>query len=262
MAFFDNILRGHARNDHDELRALLPTRNDAPSSIPCHEVTKTALRLKHQIETVIPIELEVERVTKALSPVLTTKVIQTAREAGGKKYPACVVYCLLVCKKWFKKQAKIELWDADLHEVRAVAAEYIAKKIIESEEDTDFLLQNILLQRFAIEVGDGEDSISANVIERAVDLHSLTVIGSSGYQKCVNYMWRGWLVQDDSHPARFVPYKEKVNTNYWVHLHPDRMRVPRYQNALQVGFSIIYLALYTGAINTINPTGDLDAVEG
>lgn len=39
------------------------------------------------------------------------------------------------------------------------------------------------------------------------------------------------------------------------------MRVPQYQNALHITFSIIYLALYTGAINTINPGGDLDPVE-
>ncbi len=40
------------------------------------------------------------------------------------------------------------------------------------------------------------------------------------------------------------------------------MRVPQYQNAVQVAFSIIYLALYTGAINTVNPSGDLDVIEG
>ena len=40
------------------------------------------------------------------------------------------------------------------------------------------------------------------------------------------------------------------------------MRVPQYQNALQIIISLIYLGLYTGAINTINPDGDLDIVEG
>lgn len=69
-------------------------------------------------------------------------------------------------------------------------------------------------------------------------------------------------MQDDEHPARFVPYKEKANTSYWAHLDPDRMRVPQYQNAVQVIISIVFLALYTSAINTINPTGDLDVVEG
>ena len=88
------------------------------------------------------------------------------------------------------------------------------------------------------------------------------VIGSSGYQRCINYIWRGWLMQDDNKPAHFVPYKEKMNTSYWAHFHPDRMRIPKYQNLVQVFFSIIYLVFYTMAINSINPTGDLDVVEG
>ena len=84
----------------------------------------------------------------------------------------------------------------------------------------------------------------------------------AGYQKCISYLWRGWLVQDDEDPSRFVDYKDKTSTSYYVHFDPDRMRVPMYQNAVQVAFSLIFLALYTSAINTINPTGDLDVIEG
>ncbi len=102
----------------------------------------------------------------------------------------------------------------------------------------------------------------ANAVERAVDLHALRVIGSSGYQRCISFLWRGWLVQDDDDPSRFVQYRHKADTNFWTHFDPDRMRVPQYQNAVQVAFSIIYLALYTGAINTVNPSGDLDVIEG
>jgi cation-transporting ATPase 13A1 len=39
------------------------------------------------------------------------------------------VFGLLVCKRWFKHQALVELWDADLYNVRAVACEIIAKKL-------------------------------------------------------------------------------------------------------------------------------------
>lgn len=155
----------------------------------------------------------------------------------------------------------MELWDADLHQVRAVACEVLAKKIIEEEEDLKYLLHEVLLTRYSIHVC-GEESDPANVIERAVDMHALRVIGSSGYQKCISYLWRGWLVQDDRDPNRFIDYKQKASTDYWTHFDPDRMRVPLYQNAVEVTISIIYLGLYTGAINTINPTGDLDIVEG
>lgn len=247
---------------HDEMRALLPTRREViPSPIPAKEVTKVALRLKYQIETVIPCELDEWKITRAHSNVITPAVVRTAKSAGGEEYKACVVYCLLVVKKWFKKQAILEMWNAELHNVRAVACEVIAKMVIEQEEDISYLLEEVLLKRYSIVV-NGEDTLPANAIERAVDLHALRVIASSGYQKCISYLWRGWLVQDDEDPSRFIDYKEKTNPNYWVHFDPDRMRVPVYQNTVQIAMSLIYLALYTGAINTINPSGDIDPIEG
>ncbi|UPX10190.1 Calcium channel yvc1 [Ascochyta rabiei] len=247
----------------DEASALLPTRREhlPPPPIDAKEVTKICLRLKHQIEQVIPYEIEEDKVTKANSPIITQAVLDTANKAGGEDKTACVVYCLLIVNKWFKKQAAAELWDADLHDVRAVAAEMMAKRIIEAEEDMDYLFEEILLKRYATLV-DGEPTEPANAVEKAVDLHAVTVIGSSGYQKCIAYLWRGWIVQDDEDPTRFVQYDNKTNTNLWAHLDPDRMRVPRYQNWVQIAVSLIYLGLFTGAVNTINPDADLDVVEG
>ena len=92
-------------------------------------MTKIALRLKYQIEQVIPCEIEEWKVTKANSAILTRKVIKTAGEAGGEEHKQCVVYCLLVCYRWFRKQAFLELWDADLHNVRAKACEMLAKRL-------------------------------------------------------------------------------------------------------------------------------------
>ncbi|KAL5116136.1 Calcium channel yvc1 [Pleosporales sp. CAS-2024a] len=258
---------GHDRRHgaQDELSALLPTsrrseRLPAPP-VDAKDVTKIALRLRHQIEQVIPCELEEEHIVKAHSPILTHAVLATAKAAGGDHHQACVVFCLLVVKKWFQKQATTELWDADLHNVRAVAAEMIAKRLIEAEEDMDYLFEDVLLKRYSTLV-DGVPTAPTNAVEKAVDLHAVTAIGSSGYQKCINYLWRGWVVQDDQDPSRFVNYDNKTNTSFWAHLDPDRMRVPRYQNWVQIAFSFIYLGLYTGAINTINASGDLDTVEG
>lgn len=132
---------------------------------------------------------------------------------------------------------------------------------IESEEDQEWLQKEALLKRYSI-LRQGEPTAPANVVERAVDLHSLHVIGSSGYQKCIQDLWRGWLVQDDREPSQFVDYKNKINTSYWAHFDPDRMRVPMYQNALLISFSFLYLGLYTNVINTVNPDGDIDVAEG
>jgi hypothetical protein len=136
-----------------------------------------------------------------------------------------------------------------------------SNKSIETEEDIPYLLHSVLLKRYSIII-DGHATPPSNVIEKAVDLYALRVIGSSGYQKCISYLWRGWLVQDENDPANFVDYKDKDNISFITHLDPDRMRAPMYQNAAQMLISLIYLGLYTGAINTVNPTGDLDIVEG
>ncbi|KAI9695692.1 MAG: hypothetical protein M1820_008455 [Bogoriella megaspora] len=265
MVQWGQLLRGDPRQRdrlRDEMRSLLPTRNDEyiASAIPAKEVTKTAIRIKYQIEEVIPCELEEDKITSPNSQILTPGVIKTTKAAGGEKYGACVVFCLLICKKWFKKQAILELWDADLHMLRATACEMLAKRIIEAEENEEYLHQEVLLKRYSIIV-DGEETAPANAVEKAVDLHALIAIGSSGYQKCVQHLWRGWLVQDDEDPSKFVAYHGKDKTDYWLHFDPDRMRVPLYQNALQVFFSVVYLALFTGAINTVNPSADVDVVE-
>ncbi len=145
--------------------------------------------------------------------------------------------------------------------MRATACEVLAKHIIEGEEDQGYLLQGLLLKRYSILIND-QPTEPANAVERAVDLHALRVIGSAGFQKCIQYLWRGWMVQDDQSPSNFVSWGDKVNGEYWAHFDPDRMRAPRYQNAVQIFFSLLYLVLYTVAINTINSTGDLDVVEG
>ena len=219
-----------------------------------------ALRLRRLVEQCVPCELEEASITRAHSRIITPAVVQAAQEAGSEEYRSCVVFCLLVVKRWFRRQGVIELWDAELHRVRAIACDVIAKAIIEQEADLGYLLHDVLLRRYSILV-DGEPTHASNVIERAVDLHALRVICSSGYQKCISYLWRGWLVQDEDDPAVFVDYRDRDNRSIWVHLDPDRMRTPMYQNVAMMLVSFVYLGLYTVCINTINPSGSFDAAE-
>ena len=220
-------------------------------------MTKVCLRLRHLIEECVPCELEEYTITKPHSKIITQKVIQAARESGGEDYKGCVVFCLLVNKRWFCHQSLVELWDSELHLARSVACDVIAKRIIESEDDHDYLLHTILLKRYSILV-DGQATHPTNVIEKAVDLHAVLVIGSSGFQKCISYLWKGWLVQDENDPSTFVEYKDRDNTSLWAHLDPNRMRAPLYQNTAQLLISLIYLGLYTVCIN---PQIDMDSAE-
>jgi hypothetical protein len=116
---------------HAYLYTVLPTYDSDPiiPALPAKEVTKVALRLKYQIERVIPCELEESAITNPNSTVITKSVIQTAREAGGDENRACVIYCLLVCLRWFKSQALVELWDAGLFDLRVLACEVLAKAL-------------------------------------------------------------------------------------------------------------------------------------
>lgn len=110
---------------------VLPTftDEDVASSIPAPEVTKIALRLKYLIEEVVPCELPEDDIVLPHSKIISKGVVKTAASAGGGENDACVVYCLLVNKRWFKRQAQLELWDADLHNLRATACEIIAKQM-------------------------------------------------------------------------------------------------------------------------------------
>ncbi|EKJ67696.1 hypothetical protein FPSE_12143 [Fusarium pseudograminearum CS3096] len=247
---------------HEEERALLSHHGnqDISSATPPEEVMKVCIRLRHLIRECVPCELEESAITRSHSTVITNKVVQAAREAGGQKYRACVVYALLVNMKWFKREATFELWDAELHDLRATACTVVAKQIIEGEDDLEYLLHHVLLRRYSFLI-DKIPTPPTNAIEKAVDLHAVRVIGSSGYQKCISYLWRGWLVQDEDDPSEFVDYKNKANPNFIVHMDPDRMRAPRYQNAAQLLFSVIYLGLYTAAVNSANPSGVLDGAE-
>lgn len=145
---------------------MLPTHRDEGihSAIPARQVTYIALRLKYLLEEVIPCELPEEAVTKPHSPIITDNVAKIAKTAGKvsgteEDYSACVIYCLLVVKSWFKRQARLELWDADLHDLRAIACEKLCKMIIEEEEDANYLMQELLLKRYSIVV-DGEGEVS------------------------------------------------------------------------------------------------------
>lgn len=257
-----NPSRRDGRNEFRE--SLLPRsriHGDVQSAIPAKRVTAVALRLKYLVENAVPCELKETQITRPHSEIITRSVVQLAREAGGQEDRACVVFCLLVCLRWFQRQAVLEMFDADLNNLRAEACQVIAKLIIESHEDHDYLFQEVLLKRFSI-LKNGKESAPTNAVEKAVDLHATRVIGSSGYQKCIQYIWKGWVAQDLDDPMQFTSYKHIANKDFWVHFDHDRIRAPRYQNMFQIVVSVLYLTLYTISINTINARGGIDVEEG
>lgn len=248
-------------------------RNHLANSRPTPKhILKIALRVKELIDIIIPIIFKEADVTKPDSAIIDDRVIELVkRAAGGKgdgapntssqKYQASLIFVLLTVKRWYHESAEQLLFDAKLYQLRAAAAESIAQRIIEGESDERYLFRDMLCSRYSITL-HGEDSEPMNALELAVDLHSTGVIATSGYQRCITWLWRGWIIQDSLSPNEYVFYKELGTNDFWTHFTPDRLKTPNYQNYIQLTFCFIYLILFTLTINTLQQGGDFDVPEG
>lgn len=233
---------------------------------------RIATNLKKLIDTVIPIEYTEDEITQQGSPILNEKVIELVyKAAGGKgdgklgtsshRYRAALVYCLLNVCGWYWQQAEYELYDTSLYSLRAVAAQNLAATIIERESNDEYLFLAMLCHRYSMCVND-VDSHPSNVMEMAVDMHSTSVIGCSGYQRCIKWLWRGWIVQSEKDPYSYELYREVASQKVSCHFRPERVKTPLYQNILEIVFSIIYLILFTIVLNThVLPTVGIDFFE-
>jgi hypothetical protein len=223
------------------------------------QVLRICLNLKHLIDKIIPVQFEESQVLSPDSRILNPNVIQLALEAAGgdgdgepgtssRNYRSCLIFALLKVSGWYSDLSDFELHDSELYLLRSAAAQQIAKLIIEGEMDDSYLFIQMLCHRYVINENT-VDSDPTNAVELAVDSHSITVIGSSGYQRCMKWLWRGWIVQSARDPTEYVLYRDIAKPAAIVHFTPDRIKTPLYQNILEVGSSVIYLFLYTAIIN-------------
>lgn len=234
-------------------------------------ILKIALRVKQLIDIIIPISFNPTVVTRSDSPVINERIIQLVKDAAGgkgngakgsssRKYRATLIFVLLTVKRWYDDSADLLLFDAGLYELRSAAAESIAQRIIEDEQDERYLFRDVLCSRYSITL-HGKDSEPANALELAVDLHSTSVIATSGYQRCINWLWRGWIIQDSMNPNEYVFYRDLGVNRFATHFTPDRLKTPNYQNYIQLIFCFVYLGLFTLTINTLQKGGDFDVYE-
>ncbi|KAM3124740.1 hypothetical protein CJJ07_003769 [Candidozyma auris] len=237
------------------------------------QVFRIASNLKALIDKVIPTIFDEKEIARPHSAVLNSRVIDLVyRCAGGKgngvagtsshKYRGALVFALLKVTDWYWQQAEYKLSDNELYSLRAVAAQVLAARIIENTKDDEFLFLGMLCHRYSMSI-NGEDSDPVSALELAVDMHSTIVIGSSGYQRCVKWLWRGWIMQSSSDPHSYVLYKGVASQSIRTHFDPDRIKTPAYQNIVEIGFSILYLILFTIILNAHQTTTtDIDVVEG
>lgn len=238
------------------------------------QVLKIAFNLKFLIDKVVPIAYHVDQVTCPHSRILNHKVLQLAREACGgnhkdkkslRKYQSVLIFALLKVSSWYDELSSKELHNAELYELRSIAAQHLCKIIIEFEESVDlqYLSLQMLLRRYSMNEND-VDSDPLSVVELATDMHATIVIGSSGFQRCLAWLWRGWIIQAADEPTTFVRDATVSSMSFKSHFSPERIKPPRYQNVLQIVFSVLFLILYTLVVNDKDSTRvePFDLMEG
>ncbi|CAH2355822.1 calcium channel Yvc1p [[Candida] railenensis] len=223
------------------------------------QTLRICLNLKHLIDKIIPILFNEDDILNQGSPIINSNVIELAyRAAGGKgdgkpgtssyKYRAALVFCLLKVTDWYWQQSVEELYDNELYTLRAKAAQQIAKIIIEEQTNDEYLFLGMLCHRYTISLCE-VDAPPISVLELAVDMHSTIVIGSAGYQRCIKWLWRGWIIQSATDPHSYVLYKGVSSHSIRTHFDPERVKTPLYQNIIEIFFSIVYLVLYSIILN-------------
>lgn len=234
---------------------------------------RIALNLKALIDSVIPTIFDKQEIVRDHSPVLNLNVLQLVyRCAGGKgggaagtsshRYRAALVFTLLKVTGWYWQQAEFKLCDNELYSLRAIAAQALAVRIIEDTKDDEYLFLGMLCHRYLMNL-NGEDSDPVSALELAVDMHLTTVIASSGYQRCVKWLWRGWIMQSSTDPHSYVLYKGVASQSIRTHFDPDRIKTPAYQNKIEIAFSVIYLVLFSIILNSHQMlTTNIDIFEG
>ncbi|KAH3901437.1 Yvc1p SCDLUD_002930 [Saccharomycodes ludwigii] len=258
-----------ATRDHDNCKdsryPLLPIHNGQVKISPIppnsRQVLRICINLKELIDNIIPIAFDENLIICDNSRILNVNVIKLAREACGgnlkeeksyMKYQAVLIFCLLKVCEWYWSLAEYELFNEELHNLRATTAQTICKIILEEEEQIghfEHLFINMLCRRYVINEND-EDSDPRSAFELASDMHATIVISSSGYQRCLKWLWRGWIVQSKTDTSQYEICDTIGITKIKPHFHPERIKSPIYQNILEIFFSVVYLILFSIVVNS------------
>lgn len=239
----------------------LPLWNEEESNdyqpVSPRQALRVAINLKKLIDTVIPVPVSENKIKSFDLNLPKKDTIDTVYEAAGgdgtgntsssRRYQACLVFCLLKVSGWYDTLATAELTNNDLYCCRSLFAQKLACILIEKEKDDKYLFISMLCHRYCINLND-EDSEPENALELAVDTHSM-IISTDGYQRCIKWLWVGWIVQSRDDPSEYVLFNGKANTGFWSHFDPARIQTPLYQNVLEICSAVIFLLIYTFVSN-------------
>ncbi|SMN20187.1 similar to Saccharomyces cerevisiae YOR087W YVC1 Vacuolar cation channel, mediates release of Ca(2+) from the vacuole in response to hyperosmotic shock [Maudiozyma saulgeensis] len=229
--------------------------DDSSFEVPTpRQILRIAINLKYLIDNLVTSHYDDEK-----EAIVSEEFIKLTYEACGgnkddtqsyKKYQAVIIFALLNVYSWYQSIISNEIRQRKIYTTRSLVVEKLCQFIIEKEEKKNihFLFSHILLRRYSIYEITGSSKLM-NAVELATDLHCTIVIGSSGFQRCLIWLWDGWIIQSPMNPNCFIQEEIVTSTSYVDHFTPQRIKTPKYQNFLTILFSVIYLILYTAVMN-------------
>ncbi|KAF8450621.1 hypothetical protein L210DRAFT_3618243 [Boletus edulis BED1] len=229
--------------EHEQARMLSPEwKKPSPDTL-----TKLIKRLRALTLRLLPLEVDVKIINDPINRIITPHVMLSYMQAAGD-FSDALPYCLLQAHSQFCREARRNLADHGENLGRAVACEVLARRIAH-QTPLDRVVP-MITNRYSYRERDGEDSVASSALEVAIDNHCTIFLSSSEVQNVVASLWNGVIIQsiDENDDIQYVPYHKSHREDFWSHIDPSRMSVPRYQNVFRIVVWFIFLGVYSLAV--------------
>ncbi|CAE6440768.1 unnamed protein product [Rhizoctonia solani] len=224
--------------------SLLSTRSVRPSP---DTLTKLIKRVRALTLKLLPLEVELDAITDPTSRIITPAVISAYIEAAGD-FGEALPYCLLRARQSFIWDANHDTADYGENMSRAMACETLARRVLHTIPADR--LDDVMSCRFRHAEWDGDESALSSALELAIDQQATVFLSCSEAQAVVESLWRGdWVqVNREDNEIDYEEYQFKHDGTLWAHIDPSRLSVPRYQNFFRITLWLVFLFIYSRAI--------------
>ncbi|RUS22652.1 hypothetical protein BC937DRAFT_88101, partial [Endogone sp. FLAS-F59071] len=220
------------------------------------------LKLVHVIDTILPEPLiKDEYLTRADKTPVTEEVVKYVKKLAEQyDLEEAVVYAVLRTTTIFKREGIRDEMKYEVCQQREKIAQFLAIQLVHLFPDRIQLYIQVLTKRYTAVLGTLDDD-PTSAMEFALDHEINDFIADPHVVQCVGALWEGSVLlaeeKDDGTltpanvEASFVVYKNWASDDFWTHVDPVRLTVPKYQSLIELSLFIVFLALYTYVINNV-----------
>lgn len=232
-------------NEAEECGEHTPLLTQATDLFPkSHEITDAIERLTLLVTIRLPKFAVVER-DDLEDTVVNDKFAEVARNACNTNRDVLIFVALKAMERFQIQSQGSPRW-SELLETRANICESLAHKFIRlfDRENTEVFAAAIM-QKHDLKLASDQSAI-----ELAVQLHATKILLEPKVQRVIHDVWNGHLL-----PSEYKEGRVYFKTNTAMarmrngFFDPDKIHVPKYANAIETFFTILFLVLYTIVIN-------------